>query len=284
MFKKYLLSNVYRDGENEGGTADAAAETARVAAAEAAAAGTNTPEARENTFQERIGELRRKQGEAERTATAATTRAEEAERRAAAAEALLETARAAKPGEAATTPATRAAPATGTSDEDIDALLSRPEVKKRIDAAAARRVEATSIAERGDQLYDKGAEVYTSDAWDKSLKTFQSFDGLREDVTRALLGISNGHDVLYHLGNHPTEIARIYKLAERDPIAMAVEIVKLGGTIKPPKKVSSATEPPDNSDTGRGGRAVKDYTDKEIPMKDFVEQREADLKKRGVRL
>lgn len=288
MFKKYLLCNVFRDAENEAGAA-AAAEAARVAA-EAAAAAANGPEARENTFQERIGELTRKRGEAERVAAANLLRAEEAERRAIAAEELLaarpqtqtpeEIAAAAAARAATPRPTTRAA----ATDDDIDALLERPEVKKRIDTAAARRVEANNIAAQGDKLYDKGAEVYTEAVWDKSLKTFQAFDGLREDVTRALLSIPNGHDVLYHLGNNVAEIARIYKLAEKDPIAMAVEIVKLSGTVKPPKKVSDAAESPDNSDTGRGGRQVKDYTDKDIPMADFVAQRDADLKKRGVRI
>lgn len=280
MFKKYLLCNVFRDAESE--AAAAAAEAVRIAA------GGDPPEARDNTFQERIGELTRKRGEAERATAAAVTRAEEAERRASAAEALL----AARPKEqtpeeiaAATArpPVVPRAPA-ATTDEEIEALLARPDVKKRIDTVAQRRVEADNITAAGDKLYDKGAAAYTEEVWDKALKTFQSFDGLRSDVTRALLKLDNGQDVLYHLGNRPSEIARIYKLAENDPIGMAVEIVKLGGIVKPPKKVSDAHEGPDDSDTGRGGRAVKDYTDPHASMADFVSGRDADLKKRGVRI
>lgn len=287
MFKKYLLSNVYRDADDEAGAA--AAEAARVAAA-AAAAGGDPPEARDNTFQERIGELTRKRGEAERTAAANLLRAEEAERRAAAAEELL----ARRPKEqtpeeiaaaAARPPVVpRTVAPAATTDEEIEALLARPEVKRRIDTVAARRVEADNITAAGDKLYDKGVAAYTEEVWDKALKTFQSFDGLRADVTRALLKLDNGQDVLYHLGNRPSEIARIYKLAENDPIGMAVEIVKLGGIVKPPKKISDAHEGPDDSDTGRGGRAVKDYTDPNASMADFVAQRDADLKKRGVRI
>lgn len=277
MMKKYLLSSVFRDGENEQGTPE------EIAAKKAAAAG-NEGDGRENVFQERIGELTRKRGEAERRAEAAEARVAEAERRTRAAEDLLAAGKTKTPEEIAAEAAARGPVRAVVAEPSIDELLERPEVKKRISDAASARRSAEDITARGDALYDEGAKEFSEPKWDKALKSFQAFDGLREDVTRALLNVPNGHRVLYHLGSNVAEIARIYKLADKDPIAMAVEIAKLSGKIPAPKKVSDAPEPPDHSDGGRAGGGSKDYTNPDLPMSEFVAQRDADLKKRGVRL
>lgn len=286
MWKRYLLCNVFREGEAGAGAGagegDKGGENAGAGdddkgggeGGEDKTPSQDGPEARENVFQERIGELTRKRREAESAAATEKAAREKAEADLAAALELIKAGN--KGGDNKDPPATA-------KPFNPQEWLKSEEGKKAIADAAKVQAEAQSISAKGDELYDKGKAKH-GEAWDKSLGTFKAFDGLREDVVNALLNVDNGEDVLFHLGNSPTEIARLYKIADRNPVAMAVEIARLSSKVSAPKQQSKAPSPPNNEDTGRGGRQAKDYTDPNMSMADFVSQRDADLKKRGVRL
>jgi hypothetical protein len=109
---------------------------------------------------------------------------------------------------------------------------------------------------------------------------------LRVELAEALFNVADSHKVLYEIGSNPDTIDRLYKLADTNPIAMAVEVAKMAANVgaKPaPKKVSDAPEPPEIVN-GRGNAGPVDLNDKDVPMSKWVEEREKDLKRRGMRL
>jgi len=286
---------ILRSPENEGGTPEAAAaDAAANAATEAAAAeaakateakageGDGKPSKQDDAraLQDRMGELTRKRRDAERRAEAAEARATKAEAERQAAEALL----AAKPQlDAEGKPIPDARPRTAAKTV-ID--FDDPEVQRAIEERARVQLTAQEIQRKGDVLYDHGEKEFGKAKFDKALEGFKPFDGLRADVARAIFSVPEGHRVLNHLGNSAAEIDRIYKLAEDDPIAMAVEITKLSNKLAsaPAKKVSDAPEPPEELRGRNNNSASTHWDDPNASMDEFVKGREKHLKDKGLRL
>lgn len=302
MFKRYLLSNVYRDAASDAAAAEATAKAAAdAAAAEAAKAadagkgadqkdakgadkGEKPPERRSDgeVFQDRIGELTRKWRDAERREAAEKARGDKIASDLAAAEELLALAKTPpKPGEEKpTAPAVRPAAAAKTVDE----LLADPEVQRALDARADAKLTAAEIQRQGDALYDRGVEKFGAAKFDRALANFKAFDGLRVELARALMQVPNGEAVLFEIGGKVSEIERIYKL---EPIAMAVEVAKLSGKIAAAggKEISKAPEPPEDIEgRGNGAGGKVSWDDPNASMADFVKGREEHLKKKGLRL
>lgn len=303
---RHLLSSVARLPEGEGGAAETpAGETPPAAGGDPPAPSGESAEAKPNgaapaegdkkdaeakpakgrstevVFQDRIGELTRHRREAERKATQEAERANKAEAELRAAQELLQ-ARGRTEGEGETKPAPAEKPAPApSSDEDIT---------KRIEARAAElataKARAEEIGRRGDEIYDNAVKEFGQTKLDKAMGNFKAFDGLRVELAEAIFDVDEPHRVLFEIGSNPDTIDRLYKMADTNPVKMAVEVAKIAAKIaaKPAaRKVSEAPEPPDIVN-GRGNTGPVDLNDKDLPMDKWIAERNKDLQKRGVRL
>lgn len=299
-----LLSSVARLPEGEGGVAEAnAGESPPAAGGDPPAPSGDKVEAKgaapqdgdkkddakppkgrstETVFQDRIGELTRHRREAERQRDAERVERERLAAELRAAQELLQArGKGEAEGEAKPTPARPAAQAPAASE-----FLSTPEGKAAVAAQAAAEARAAEISRRGDEIYDNAEKEFGKAKLDKVLGNFKAFDGLRVDLAEAIFDVDEPHKVLFEIGNNPDTIDRLYKLAETNPVKMAVEVAKIATRVaaKPgPKKVSDAPEPPDIIN-GRGNSGPPDLADKDLPMDKWIEARNKDLQKRGVRL
>jgi hypothetical protein len=236
----------------------------------------------EAVFQDRIGELTRHRREAERKAAEASERATKLENELRAAQELLQTrGRGEGDDPAKPTPARRDAPP-GSADD----FLNTAEGKAAVKAQAATEARAAEISRRGDEIYDQAEKEFGKAKLEKALGNFKAFDGLRVELAEAIFDVSNSHRVLYEIGSDPDTIDKLYKLADSNPVKMAIEVAKIAARVesKPAaRRVSDAPEPPEVIN-GRGNTGPVDLNDKDLPMSKWVEEREKDLKKRGVRL
>lgn len=245
------------------------------------------PKARnaEDVFRDRNAEQTRHRREAERKLEVQSTRAEKLEAELRAAQALLE-ARGKPEGEGEPKPGETKPASPRPVLPSLDELLESPEALRKIEEKAAANARASEISRRGDEIYEQAEKEFGASKIEKAMGNFKAFDGLRTDVAEAIFEVPEAHKVLFEIGSNPAEIERLYKLAETSPTRMAIEVAKISNRIaaKPAaKKVSDVPEPPDPVG-GRGNGAAADWTDPNASMSAFVAGREADLKKRGVRL
>jgi hypothetical protein len=235
------------------------------------------PQRRSNeaVFQDRIGELTRHRREAERVAASERERAAKLESELRAAQELLQARGKGDGDDAARAPVDQRPPAP--SSEEFERAV---EERARVNARAAE------ITRRGDEIYDTAVKEFGQSKVDKALGNFKAFDGLRVELAEALFDLDDPAKVLYEIGSNPAEIDRLYKLADTNPVKMAVEVAKISARIaaKPvARKVSEAPEPPDIVN-GRGSSGKSDWTDPNSSMEDFIKGREKHLKERNIRI
>lgn len=161
-------------------------------------------------------------------------------------------------------------------------VLDTPEGKAELERVASEKAAKDALVKAGDDLYDEGVAKFGKDEHDKALGTFRLFGGLRQDLLKAVVKLPNGAEVMHHLGSNPEELERIYGM---DSVDLAVEVATLSGKITKPaaKTVSDAKKPIDPHRPGGAPQPV-DLNDKNLPMDQWVKERNADLQKRGVRL
>ena len=241
----------------------------------------------EAVFQDRIGELTRHRREAERQAASERERADKAEADLRAAQALLE-ARGKPNGEGDTKPAPMRSDVPAATPAEV---LSTPEGRRAVREQARIEARADEISRRGDEIYDGAVKEFGQAKVDKAMANFKAFDGLRVELAEAIFELDDdahkvAHKVLFDIGSDPDTIDRLYKIADTNPVRLGVEVAKIAtkAAAKPSaRKVSEAPEPPDIINP-RGNTEAVDLADKNLPMAKWVEEREKDLKKRGVRL
>lgn len=112
----------------------------------------------------------------------------------------------------------------------------REESQKRETETAQQR-QAQEIAERRDDLVDAGVDAYADFEEVAGDPDLQITDVMRD----AILESATGHDIWYHLGQHPQKAEKIANLS---PINQAREIGLLEASLKVSKKPSNAPPPP----------------------------------------
>lgn len=287
--RNYFLSHVY-DLENEGGAPKepgAKEPGAKQLEAEGtkAADGKEKPEPKKRAdsevFQDRIGHVTRLKEEEARGRAAEKVRADKLETELRAARELIERQGKTPEGDnKEAKPADQPRPKF-TPLPDLDELLETPEAKKKIDARAEANARAKDISRRGDEIYDAAMKEFGDTKLTKALGNFKAFDGLRDDLAEAIFDTPNPHKVLYEIASNPATIEKLYGMKE---VRMGAEVQRIADRVNAPQKqLSKVPEPPEELG-GRVNTGPVDLADKELPMAKWVEEREKDLKKRGVRL
>lgn len=140
---------------------------------------------------------------------------------------------------------------------------------------------AAQIAAQNDFNRQVEAEVLRGRGvhqdFDQVAANLQQFGELPRTFVEAALATGKGADVMYALGKDMLETNRILSLP---PMAQAVALAQFAGGLKapePPKKVTSAAAPITPKVGGGQGRNTPTLEDPNMPVADWIKQREKEL-------
>lgn len=150
-----------------------------------------------------------------------------------------------------------------------------------LQAMAAQIAAQNAFNEKVDGEVKRGRDVHQD--FDQVAANLQRFGELPRTFVQAALATGKGAEVMYHLGGNIVEADRILSM---EPMAQAVALAQLAGTIKAPepaKKVSAAPAPITPKVGGGSGKNTPTLEDPNMPVADWIKLREKNLPKRASR-
>ena len=167
-----------------------------------------------------------------------------------------------------------------------DWKMDQREAARKAEAAKAEAEAAAAKIQAAWQTSEQAARTAHPD-YDEVMQSVRAPEGPGVPAARqAMLEDEAGAEILYYLGTHPDEMARIAALP---PASAAREIGKLGAKLAPspdsgkpkPQHVSSAPRPPAPLSRPSAGSVKKDILDEDFARSDYrgwSRAREAQLK------
>lgn len=215
----------------------------------------------EEVFDRRVGQLTAQKSAAEK-------RADDAERRAQLAEETL-----------------KATGTTGTKVAEGERVYTKAELDaeaiKLADGLAEKKTAAKAAADRGDALYAEGKKNHAD--FDDTLKNYSKIGGFTQQFVDAAIETGAGADIIHALGNDLGEAQRIMGLPA---VAQGVAMAKYAQDLVAKKLIPvSGAKAPLPVTVGGGGKKGTPtlYDTEELSTKDWIKQREKDLKEAGKR-
>lgn len=172
-------------------------------------------------------------------------------------------------------------------DADGNPIQQQQQPPARREAPQDLQAMAAQIAAQNEFNKQVGDEVQRGRGahadFDQVAANLQRFGELPRTFVEAALATGKGADVMYALGGDIAEADRILSMS---PMAQAVALAQLAGTIKapePPKKVTSAAAPIVPKVGSGSGKNTPSLDDPNLPVADWIKLREKNLPKRASR-
>lgn len=164
------------------------------------------------------------------------------------------------------------------SQHEINALI-----EKRAAELAGSRVQQESFNTRLTDVERLATEKY-GDRFNVAVRNFADTGLMSQDMLNAMVRVDNPEAVITYLGQN-VNMEETARIANLDPVGMAVELAKLSGkAVKAlAVKVSNAPPPLDDSNDAGEGTPAKASKEPKIGTKEWIDWRNKQVRERGRR-
>ncbi len=144
------------------------------------------------------------------------------------------------------------------------------EIQKRAEILADNR----RLNDEANRVYHEGKAKHAD--FDTAVNQLGQIADLSQkpEFLEAITRLPNGADIYHHLGTHPDQASEILGLR---PTTMAIELAKISAELGRPKP--GTTAPPPMAPIGSSNVSTGELSD-DLPMAEWLQRREANLKKK----
>lgn len=150
------------------------------------------------------------------------------------------------------------------------------EINKRAKAEAARIAQQTDFDRRCNEAADKGSAEFTD--FTDAVTNLGAAGAFDSPLIGSVLELDEPHKMLYKLGKDP-ELAE--RLMNMTPAKQAIELARMEAAARTPKPKQISKAPPPITPVTTGNTKAKiDLNDEEVPMADWLAERNRQLESR----